>query len=84
MKILKYLIYFTIIVIIFAFLPESFLNKLKNFFNWENFSKIFITGLYRFLNFIKEITGLDLIPLLNKIIDFFNNYIYGAFKDKLF
>lgn len=75
-EIIKYAIYLIIILIIFAFLPDGVLNKLKTFFNWDNFLNTLKTGLDRFLNFLQEITGIDFsnISFLEKIKILLSNF----------
>lgn len=66
---IKLIIYLIIILIIFAILPKSFLDKLKKFFNWEIFWQTLKKGFNNLLNFIKETTGLDfsqVLPSLKK------------------
>lgn len=68
-SLIKLAIYFIIILIIFAVLPKSFLDKIKKFFNWEVFWRTLKTGFNNLMNFIKEATGLDfsqILPSLKK------------------
>ncbi|GIW65155.1 MAG: hypothetical protein KatS3mg093_134 [Candidatus Parcubacteria bacterium] len=58
-SLIRLTIYFIIILIIFAIIPKSFLDKIKKFFNWEIFWQTLKTGFNNFINFIKEATGLD-------------------------
>jgi hypothetical protein len=59
MKILKFLFYFIILLLIFAILPDDFLKNIKKIFNWEVFFNTLKTGWYRFLDFIKNTIGID-------------------------
>lgn len=65
-RLLKLFFYFLIILIIFAFLPESILNKLKNFLNWEVFLNTLKSGFFKFLLFTKEVTGIDFLKIFQK------------------
>jgi hypothetical protein len=58
--------YFLIILILFAILPESFLNNLKKFLNWENFVQTLKTGFANFSNFLKEAFGIDINEIFIK------------------
>lgn len=64
-KIFKWIFYLIVILIIFATLPKSFLDKIKQFINWDVFFNTFKIGWRNFVNFIEEATGIDFgqIPL---------------------
>ncbi len=66
-RLIKWLIYFVIILVIFAILPKNVLENLKKFFNWEIFLKTLKTGFNNFINFLKEILNVDLNQILSKI-----------------
>lgn len=79
-------IYFIIILIIFAVLPKSFLDKIKKFFNWEVFLQTLKKGFHNLMNFIKETTGLDfgqILPSFKKTFGIDLVAIWTAIKNFL-
>jgi len=58
-KILKWIFYLVLILIIFALLPKNILAKIKQVFNWEVLLNTLKTGWYNFIDFIKNATGVD-------------------------
>jgi len=64
-KILKWIFYLIVILIVFALLPSGFLGKMKQFVNWDVFLKTLKTGWDKLINFLKEATGIqfDKIPI---------------------
>jgi len=58
-KILKWTFYFVIILIVFAILPKNFLEKLKQFINWDIFLKNIKTGWNNLIDFIEKATGIQ-------------------------
>jgi hypothetical protein len=66
-RIIKYSIYIVIILLIFAFLPEEILNKLKLFFNWDVFLNTLKKGFNKLVNFLEENIGIDFDQIFIKI-----------------
>jgi hypothetical protein len=58
-KILKWAFYLIILLIVFALLPSGFLEKLKQFFNWDVFLKTLKTGWEKLINFLEQATGIQ-------------------------
>lgn len=59
-------VYLIIILLIFAVLPKSLLDKIKQFFNWNVFVNTLKIGWQNLLNFLKEI-GVDFEKINEKI-----------------
>jgi hypothetical protein len=57
--ILKWTFYLIILLIVFALLPQGFLEKLKQFFNWDIFLKTLKTGWEKLINFLQQVTGIQ-------------------------
>jgi hypothetical protein len=57
--ILKWTFYLIILLIVFALLPQGFLEKLKQFFNWDVFLKTLKTGWEKLINFLEQATGIQ-------------------------
>jgi hypothetical protein len=58
-RILKWIFYLVLILIIFALLPKNILAKIKQFFNWDVFLNTLKTGWHNLIDFIKNATGID-------------------------
>ena len=58
-KILKWTFYFVIILIVFALLPKNFLEKLKQFIDWDIFLKTIKTGWNNLIDFLEKATGIQ-------------------------
>ncbi len=69
-ELIKWAFRAVIILIIFAFLPQGILEKIKQFFNWEIFFNTLKLGFSNLLNFLEETTGIDFaqVPLKLKMI----------------
>lgn len=59
LRILKLSFYLILILIFFALLPKSILDKLKHFLNWETLLKTIKIGWSNLLDFIQNATGID-------------------------
>lgn len=68
-KLIKWTFYIVVILLIFAILPKSILDKIKTFLNWDVFLKTLKIGFQNFLNFLKEI-GIDFGQINEKIKNF--------------
>lgn len=79
-KLIRLFIYFIIILIIFALLPDKFWQWLKPYFNWEVFLKTIKLGWQKFWQFIQEITGINFIDFFDKIKKYFGLDILNIFK----
>ncbi|MCS7200654.1 MAG: hypothetical protein NZ822_00675 [Patescibacteria group bacterium] len=77
----KIVIYIIIILIIFAILPKSFLDKIKKYFNWEIFWQTLKKGFDNLMNFIKEATGLDFSKIPASIKQAFGIDIIAIWSD---
>jgi hypothetical protein len=66
-KILKWTFYLIILLIVFALLPQEFLGKLKQFFNWDVFLKTLKTGWEKLINFLEQATGIQFNQILVKL-----------------
>jgi len=86
---IKFFIYFIIILLFFSFLPKSFLDNLKKYFNWDVFLDTLKKGWSNFIDFIQESTGInfseipfrlkqtfgiDIIAIWNSIVDFLKRF----------
>jgi hypothetical protein len=66
-KLIKWGFYFIVILIIFALLPKSSLEKLKTFFNWDVFLNTLKKGFNNLVNFLKEIIKVDFNQILSRL-----------------
>lgn len=66
-SLIKWAIWITIILLIFAFLPKGFLDKVKKFFNWDIFLNTLKIGFENLIRFLKEALGLDFNQFLLKL-----------------
>jgi hypothetical protein len=58
-KILKWTFYLIIVLIVFALLPQGFLERLKKFFNWDVFLETLKTWWGQLINFLEKATGIQ-------------------------
>jgi hypothetical protein len=58
-RILKWIFYLVLILIIFALLPKNILAKIKQVFNWEVLLNTLKTGWHNLIEFIKSAIGID-------------------------
>lgn len=67
--IFKIIFWLLVILIIFAILPQGFLDKIKPYFDVEKFFSTLKTGWHNFIGFLEEISGIDFSALPDKIKD---------------
>ncbi|GIW67236.1 MAG: hypothetical protein KatS3mg096_104 [Candidatus Parcubacteria bacterium] len=58
-KILKWIFYLIVILIVFAILPKNILAKIKQFVNWDIFFNTLKTGWQNLVSFLQQVTGID-------------------------
>ncbi|GIW65776.1 MAG: hypothetical protein KatS3mg094_295 [Candidatus Parcubacteria bacterium] len=78
--IFRLFIYFIIILIVFAILPDSFWQWLNPYFNWEVFLRTLSKGWQKFWQFIQETTGLNFNDFFDKIKNYFGLDIVNIFR----
>lgn len=75
-KFLKWFLYLILVLIIFALLPSSILDKIKHFFYWENIVNILKGGWYNLIDFLQSVTGIDFYRIWVKLKDWINIHLF--------
>jgi len=78
-NLIRLLLFFVIVLIIFAIVPEKFWQWLKPYFNWEVFLKTLKLGWQKFLIFLQEVTGINFGDFFDKIKNYFGLDIVNIF-----